>query len=714
MRCFALTCATLLLSSAFSLAIAVPASHETPAGTASSVLLVEEYDALAAAITSALKKFAPRHRTRAVESLAEAETLAAEIKPQLFIVDFDPPRFDAIQFLQRISLTNPDARFLAIASGIPREFPSERFGPNAIQFVEKPFDLAEFGAAIQALLGPWTNALSGDSRGTLRDLNAKDLIPLQCLNLASAVLHLRSADERTGEIHFLDGQIMHAVTGNFRGPDALLQMIRWKNPRAHETERVTDAPRTIHGSWPHVFLEALRQAKTLPVEPEPAPLPPAPPETPKAPPPKTGKKIVIIDDTEMLLIFVEDTLATADPTFQIVTAFTGSEGVRRAEVMVPDLVLLDYSLPDLRGDQVCERLLQNEATSRIPVVMMSGHVPEMMATAEKYRNVVATIAKPFMSEALVALIRETLAKGQLPAPPAPAPVRQGNGKKPARKNGAGGAKQVVQKASVPVPAPPASLPPAARPAPAPEPPVVPSAPTAPPPVPSLVVPSAPRPQPPAPPPPREIRPAEPALHESPRPAAPVTRPASLATANGSAVVLGLGMEVIAIQFTPRFQIGTIRAKPTASTLSLTHSSSSTPAENLLAGFEIGPVELDAQGRIRLMRVVPTRRPANSIHTRNGFEINDVALVNQNASIELTARQAAPMTMQLMAMFKVAGVELSERFEVAQLVLQPAGSRVRISLDPQSRSAGGTEFETVQVRLDASSRIAEFVLHSAAL
>lgn len=179
-------------------------------------------------------------------------------------------------------------------------------------------------------------------------------------------------------------------------------------------------------------------------------------------------------------------------------------------------------------------------------------------------------------------------------------------------------------------------------------------------------------------------------------------------------MLGLGMEVIAIQFTPRLQIGTIRAKPTASTLSLTHSSPSASAQNLLAGFEIGPVELDAQGRIRLMRVVPTRRPANSIRTRNGFEINDVALLNQNASIELTAaRQAAPMTLQLNALFKVAGVELSDRFEVAELVLQPAGNRVRITLDPQPNSPSGTEFDTVQVRLDASSRIAEFVLNSAA-
>jgi hypothetical protein len=172
------------------------------------------------------------------------------------------------------------------------------------------------------------------------------------------------------------------------------------------------------------------------------------------------------------------------------------------------------------------------------------------------------------------------------------------------------------------------------------------------------------------------------------------------------------MEVIAVQFTPRFQIGTIRARPTASTLSLTHSSA--PAENLLSGFEIGTVELDAHGRIQTMRVVPTRQPAKRIEARSGFAINDISLVNQSASIQITASSSAPMTMQLMAMFKVASVELSDRFEVAQLVLQPASNRVRVVLDPQSRSAGGTDFETVQVRLDASRRIAEFVLNPANL
>ena len=103
----------------------------------------------------------------------------------------------------------------------------------------------------------------------------------------------------------------------------------------------------------------------------------------------------------------------------------------------------------------------------------------------------------------------------------------------------------------------------------------------------------------------------------------------------------------------------------------------------------------------------------AIRTHAGFAIDDVKLVNEAACIQFTAGTSLPMTMQLVAVFKVAGVELSDRFEVAQLLLQPEGSRVRITLDPQSRGRGGAEFETVGVRLDASARIVEFVLNSAA-
>ena len=700
----------------------MPASQETPTGTAPSVLLVEEYDALAAAITSALKKFAPRHRVHVVESLGEAEAAIARKRPQLLVIDFDPPHPNAVEFLNRICPAHPDTRVLVIGSGISPEFTSERYGPNAIQFVEKPFELAEFGAAVQALLGPWTEAKSGDSRGTLRDLNLRDLVPLECIGGASAILNI-TADQRTGEIHFLDGHICHAGMPGLSGVAALYEIMRWANVRAIEAERPVDSPRTIQGPWLHVFLEALRKSKPSVQEaPAPAPAishseepPVSQPSSPK--PAKSGKKIVLIDDTEMLLIFVEDSLSLGDPSLQIVTASTGAEGARQVEAIIPDLVLLDYSLPDLCGDQVCERLLQNSATARIPIVMMSGHVPEMMATAERYPNVVATIEKPFMSEALLRLVNQTLAKGSLPialppetvATPAvvepsagpaivePKPVSQGNGKKPARK-AAPTKSESKELPEVPTPdvAPIASAP-------------------LPPPVhpPSMEV-VEPVVMPPVAPPPlviaRDIRPTEPSLYELP--SMPSTRPARVTGNVGGGIVLGLGMEVVSVQFTPRFQIGTIRARPAATTLSLTPLLASSEAQKLLeAGFELGPVDLGPDGRIKTLRVQPTRKPAETVHTHAGFDINDVRLVNEAACIQFNAGMSVPMTMRLVAIFRVAGVELSDRFEVAQLVLQPEGNRVRVTLDQQPGGAAGTEFETIGVRLDASARIGEFVLSS---
>jgi len=368
--------------------------------------LVEEYDAIAAAIRSALRKFAPSHLTRVVPVLSEAVAVAIEIKPDLVIIDLDPPQLRTIESLQRMSSECGDARVLAIASNLPKALAAEGSGPDAIHFIDKPFELAHFGAAVQTLMGPWMKATSGDSRGRLRDLNLRDLITVECVSGASAVLEVQSAQQRSGEIHFHHGKICHAVMGNLGGVDALEEILRWRGVRIRESGRPRIAPRTIERPWQEVFVEALGKIKPTIEE-----------QTAlagrKTVTEKEGKTIVVIDDAGMLLLFVDEVLANSDPTFRIVTAITGSEGLLRVREINPDLVLLDYSLPDLRGDELCARLLRDEATANIPVVMMSGHVPEMMAAADRYSNVVATIIKPFNASALISLVQRMLACGPL-------------------------------------------------------------------------------------------------------------------------------------------------------------------------------------------------------------------------------------------------------------------------------------------------------------
>lgn len=118
-----------------------------------------------------------------------------------------------------------------------------------------------------------------------------------------------------------------------------------------------------------------------------------------------GQKLLIIDDSLMLLRFAANVLAQHWPTLEIITAKRGAEGCARAQSHRPDLILLDYVLPDLTGDDVCAKLRQTPETSEVPVVIMSSGGGEVKDIEKRHPNVVKTISKPFTPELLVATLR---------------------------------------------------------------------------------------------------------------------------------------------------------------------------------------------------------------------------------------------------------------------------------------------------------------------
>ena len=60
------------------------------------------------------------------------------------------------------------------------------------------------------------------------------------------------------------------------------------------------------------------------------------------------------------------------PAITLLGADAGMSGVALAQERRPHLVLLDFHLPDMNGDQVLERLRGDPRTADIPVVMLSG------------------------------------------------------------------------------------------------------------------------------------------------------------------------------------------------------------------------------------------------------------------------------------------------------------------------------------------------------
>jgi len=640
----------------------VPSSHQSPARTPSQgkILLLEEYDAVAAAIGSALRKFAPGHTVSRARSLVEAERFSGEIKPELFILDVDPPWAGITEFLEELRGSYPNARALVIGAPIPEEISVARGSFGALQFVGKPFELAAFGAAVQAVLGPWREAASTNRRGRAGLLNTADHLLVHFAAAANVVLGLKT-NGHSGKIWICDGQPVQAESGSLSGPEALQRMLDWSAARPSESKLKGVPKKTIGRAWQEILVEAVRQ--TTPVT---APRISPAEEEPAKPTSAARKKIVVVDDTDMLLIFVEDVLATADPNLQISTARTGAEGVERVGQVQPDLVLLDYSLPDFNGDEVCRRLLENERTARVPVLMMSGHVVQMKATAEHFGNVVATIEKPFLSEALVQLVKKTLATGPRPRPAV--------------------AKKIEP--TKPVPPPPSPPPPVSKPAPA---------------------------APPAPEPAPHPAPLRPAILETSPPQSARAPMVSVSASEGNVAILGLFLEVISMQLTPQLQMGAIRGRPASPIVSLQLPSRAAqgaiPAET---GFQLGATALDQSGRISKLQLLPTKMPFKPAQTRSAFEIGGVALIpnHTRARVQLTPAGTTPMTIELLALLDLSSVQLSPTFQVAQLILSWRGSKVRVTLDPKSAHKSGATFETVEVKLDGAGRIAELLLKPA--
>jgi CheY-like chemotaxis protein len=136
-----------------------------------------------------------------------------------------------------------------------------------------------------------------------------------------------------------------------------------------------------------------------------------------------SKHILAIDDSPTLRKFIVKSLSSSLPTHEMSTAANAQEGLKLAKNKLPEVILLDYILPDQNGDVVCERLLEDAETASIPVILMSSSASEIREVETRFRNIRRSIAKPFTPELLCAsvnfVLRELEKERAAAAPPPP-------------------------------------------------------------------------------------------------------------------------------------------------------------------------------------------------------------------------------------------------------------------------------------------------------
>lgn len=93
-------------------------------------------------------------------------------------------------------------------------------------------------------------------------------------------------------------------------------------------------------------------------------------ESTVSPSPQDSSRILIVEDDIYILPMLKQLLESFGHT---VFSFTnGAEALEVAQKEIPDLILLDITMPDMDGYQVCERFKQNQDLKDIPVIFMSA------------------------------------------------------------------------------------------------------------------------------------------------------------------------------------------------------------------------------------------------------------------------------------------------------------------------------------------------------
>jgi excisionase family DNA binding protein len=87
------------------------------------------------------------------------------------------------------------------------------------------------------------------------------------------------------------------------------------------------------------------------------------------------RKILIVDDDTEIVELLVDVLAR-DGRFDLRTATSGYDAGISTEQFRPHLILLDYMLPDVNGDIVCQSIKKNPEFENIKIIIVSGVIKQ--------------------------------------------------------------------------------------------------------------------------------------------------------------------------------------------------------------------------------------------------------------------------------------------------------------------------------------------------
>ena len=122
-------------------------------------------------------------------------------------------------------------------------------------------------------------------------------------------------------------------------------------------------------------------------------------------------KILVIEDERALVEVLSYNLEREG--FEVLVAHDGQEGLRQAQLKLPDLVVLDLMLPLKPGLEVCRELRMGPRTREIPIVMVTAKAEESDELVGFATGADDYVTKPYSMKVLIQRIKKELRRVQL-------------------------------------------------------------------------------------------------------------------------------------------------------------------------------------------------------------------------------------------------------------------------------------------------------------
>jgi two-component system sensor histidine kinase/response regulator len=117
-------------------------------------------------------------------------------------------------------------------------------------------------------------------------------------------------------------------------------------------------------------------------------------------------RVLVVDDIESNIEFVSEVLAMED--IEIISAKTGADALGLAFKNIPDLILLDISMPLMNGFEVSKLLKNDDLTKDIPIIFLTARVEKEDIINGFEHGAVDYITKPFNFSELISRVKTHL------------------------------------------------------------------------------------------------------------------------------------------------------------------------------------------------------------------------------------------------------------------------------------------------------------------